>query len=171
MRKAVTAALASLALASLALGCLALGSLAPAMAQTAEEPAGQEPGGAQAPAAARIQRSGTLKITVVLDASASLPNNTNVSITAFAQTFDATYSNSATLSGSTRIAAGKVNLTMNIPYTWVVASAANKVTVNLSMSASATTAAGTFQNSGALSKTFTLPANNKTTTVAFTGSI
>jgi hypothetical protein len=127
-----------------------------AQAQTFQVPA--------AAALARIQRKGVLKIQISLAASASLPNGTSLLVNASTGVVDASYTNSASIDGHTTIASRKAAITLLVPYTWIVASAADKVNVTGYVDLTAT-------DITYLTRTIALPANGATTVLSFQSSI
>lgn len=122
---------------------------------------------AAVPAVARIQRQGLLKIGVSLVASASLPAGTSILVTASAGSTDTAYTDQATIYGRTTIAAGKAAVTVQIPYTWLFASTADKVIIYVYVTGYTPTAG----NSSFFTETIPLPANGATTILSFAGSI
>jgi long-subunit fatty acid transport protein len=140
-----------------------------ARAQEASTPAF---GGATSVApAAKIQVTGTLTITVSVSASASLPAGTLLNIGIQALVVDKVYSNAATANVTAKVTSGKATATVHVPYTWVVASTSDKVTITASVFGTATKGELNFQDSSILTKTIALPANGKTTAVTVSGTI
>jgi hypothetical protein len=123
------------------------------------------------PAVTPIQVSGTFEIQVTLQVSPSLPSGTAITIEATAQTLDSSYSDSVSLTGTAQVSSGQASLTLNIPYTWLVASTSDQVTVEVSISGSAATSGPTYSDSTSVSETIALPANNATTPVPISTSI
>lgn len=140
---------------------------------------GSSPGGATPTvvigeaAAKTITRSGVLTIKAVLTTNSSLPTGTTVSVSGYASAYDGSFSNSHSVSGQTKVAGGKATIVLRMPYTFLVATTATKVSVNLYASASpAPTATGPrLSYSSSFSSTIALPANNAATTVSFTGAL
>jgi hypothetical protein len=120
-----------------------------------------------------IQVSGTFQVEVSLQVNPSLPSGTTVSITATVQAVDSTYNNSASLTGTATVSDGQAGLTLNIPYTWQVASTSDQVSVEVSISSSAPGSGNvdTYSDSTSVSDTVALPANNATTPVMISTSI
>jgi hypothetical protein len=163
MRLATTAALVGTAVALV---------FSPAIAEDkAAVPGASTPAAAHSAAKGGIKVGGKLRIKIELRVSPSLPDGTPVSISPAASVIDATFANSAGVSGSATVAKGKANLTLDMPYTWNVASTSETVTVSVNASASAANGGVQYFNSSNFSQTFTLPADGSTTTVSFSGSI
>jgi hypothetical protein len=123
------------------------------------------------PANASIQVSGTFRVQVTLQVSPSLPNGTTITVDVTASTSDSSYSNSVSLTETTTASGGQASLTLTMPYTWLVASASDQVTVSASISGSATSAGATYSDGTSASTTIALPANNATTPVPFSTTI
>jgi hypothetical protein len=123
------------------------------------------------PAVTPIQVSGTFEVQVTLQVSPSLPNGTQISVEVTASTFDSSYSDSVSLTGTATVSTGQASVTLNIPYTWLVASTSDQVTVSAYIYGSANGAAGTYSDSTSWSTTIALPANNATTPVPIATSI
>jgi hypothetical protein len=150
--------------AALALG-VGLGG-AVALAQDASQDAPAEP--AKIP---RIQVSGTLKFVVSLTVSPTLPNGTQLTIAPQVTLFDDKYFNFSQISGTVKISGGKASLTLLLPYTWLVASTSDKVSVSIQVNGSSFKGDLSYSDASNFTKTFTLPANGKTTTLSFAGAI
>jgi len=141
---------------------------AQALADTVAAPAGIAVAGVAA--ASRIQVGGTVKLTVVVQTAKTIPDGTLMVFSAAANVVDTSYTNSHTVAGSAKIAGGKAQLTLNIPYIWVVAAKADTMSVSCNVSASVT---GNQQTSysTSFSSSMKLPPNGATTAVTLTGSI
>lgn len=123
------------------------------------------------PAPSATQVSGTFQIEVALQVSASLPDGGTISVEATLSTSDSSYSNSVSLTETTTASGGQASITLNMPYTWQVASTSDQVTVSVVISGSATGGAATYSDSTVESTTIPLPANNATTPVSISTSI
>jgi hypothetical protein len=144
-----------------------------ARAQESAAGPAQESTGAAAAAAPRIRVSGTLEIHVSLVVSAALPSGTMLNISAGVSAMDAIYDNEANLSGTAKVAGGKAALILRIPYTWLVASTSDKVTLNLFVNGNLFQPfpKPSFGDQSNFNKTIALPKNGSTTVVSFSGSI
>jgi len=121
-------------------------------------------------AASRIQVGGMLKVTVVVQTAKTIPDGTTMLFSASANVVDASYTNSHTVAGSAKIIGGKAQLTLDIPYIWVVAAKTDKMSVSCNVSANVT---GNQQTSysTSVSSSMALPPNGATTAVTLNGSI
>lgn len=133
-------------------------------------PALADPPGPASPAAA-IQRQGTLTVTGSYMVNKAIPNGTAVTISVSASVGDTAYSGSNQVSPAAKVAAGKVTFKVSLPYTWLLASSADKVTVTVDMSASPEGSAASYYYQNYDTKIIALPENGATTAVPFSGSL
>ena len=128
--------------------------------------------GASSPQAApkATLATGTVKIHIALKASTSLPNGTTLSINCGASLFDPTLdtASSSYVYPSAQVTAGKANVTVSIPYKWIVSDSKNTVYVAVAVSASGS---GGVYDTSSFTASFALPANGTETTVRFSGTI
>ncbi|MBY6243193.1 hypothetical protein [Methylosinus sp. Sm6] len=121
---------------------------------------------------ASVSTGGTLSITTSVAASADLPDGTIVSYSASANLFDASFSNSHSVSGSAKVAARKITISLKLPYFWKVVATGENMTVSMRLSANVSAPSGVSRSlSTNFSKTLATPANNATTSIAFSGSL
>jgi len=114
--------------------------------------------------------TGTVTIVVSLTVNADIPAGTPVSFSGSASVYDTNYTNSHGIGATGKVAAGKVSITLKIPYEFLVSSTSDKMSVQVS--------AGTYAGSSPsysfgtdLTRSVALPANGAATTVRFSGSI
>lgn len=136
-----------------------------------DPPAGPQYAVASAPAKAKVERSGRLRLHVSLKVSPSLPKGTSISFYARAFVGDDSYTNEISLSASAKVSGGKATATLILPYTWHLASKKPKVSITVNIDGSASGDEATYTNSGFYPKTIALPADGATTDVDFNGSI
>lgn len=122
--------------------------------------------------APRIERTGTFVLNLNLTVSPDLPDGSVVSIYATASTADADYSDSFELyDAPAKVADHKVGGTFDMPYTWLVATTADKVTLSVSVSGSAMKGALSYSDSSSFNETIPLPGNGAKTPVHVGGSM
>ena len=121
-------------------------------------------------AASRIQVGGTLKVTVAVQTDKTIPDGTLMLFSASANVVDASYTNSHTVAGSAKISGGKAQVTLNIPYIWVVAAKTDTMSVSCSVSASVIAAEETSYSTN-FSSSMALPPNGAMTAVTLNGSL
>lgn len=120
-----------------------------------------------APAGA-VTVTGTLKITIALQAGPGLPDGTALSLLPSASVDDAIFNHSSNLfPPSIRVAGGKANATLTIPYKWLVASRKDLIRISVDVSGGSAKA---FESTY-FTKSIAIPANGTETTVHFVGSI
>jgi len=122
-------------------------------------------------ATTKIVRNGFVTVNAVLSASAQLPNGATVTYNLSASVYDSSYSNSHTVSGTVAVAARKATITVRMPYSWIMASASDTMTVSLYVSASAPASGATYTFNANFTSTATVPANGATTALTYSGSL
>ncbi|HMN73194.1 MAG TPA: hypothetical protein PKA55_15120 [Rhodoblastus sp.] len=151
-----------------------------AAALLAAEPARADDQAAPAPgtivlqpvaATAKIVRNGWVTVSAVLSAGAQLPNGATVNYNVSASVYDSSYTNSHTVSGAVTVAARKATITVRMPYSWIMASATDTMTVSLTVSASVPTSGPTYTFNSNFISTATVPANGATTALTYSGSL
>jgi len=168
MRKAEMKYLSGQALAACVLCAVAAGVPASAIA------AGSGTAVTSAPPAAtpRIERTGTFVLDLNLTVSPDLPDGSAVTIYATASTTDTDYSDSFELFGAqAKVADHKVSGTFDMPYTWLVATTADKVDVSVSVSGTATKGALSYSDTSSFDEIIPLPANGAKTPIHAGGSL
>jgi hypothetical protein len=129
---------------------------------------------ASVPASTRIAVAGTLVLDITLTLNADLNDNSVVTVSyAELDVSDDSYTDEAgvfnipaTVSNHQAIAS------VSIPYTWLVASTGDQVTITVGVTATATTKSGNEIGWGTtLGATIALPNNGATTTVPLAGSM
>jgi hypothetical protein len=154
--------------------CFAVGAV---LAAFAARPAGAEPtmrATALEPQAAvnSVAVGGVLAITATLSASANLPDGAIVSYTASASVVDATFTNNHSMTGTAVVAARKVVVRLNMPYSWRLAAAGESMNVSIFLTGRPATTGGPAYNlTTSLSTVLATPANGTTTPIAFVGSL
>jgi hypothetical protein len=127
-----------------------------------------QPGANQSPA---LHFNGTLSVSGSYAVNKAIPNGTSVFVNVFASVADTVYSNTSQIAPSTSVAGGKVSFKVSLPYTWLLQSAADKVTVTVEMSASPFGSGISYYYSNFDTKMIALPKNGATTAVTFAGSL
>ncbi len=158
--------------ASALLAIFASALLAPARA--ADDQAAPAPGTIElqpVAAATKIVRTGWISVNAVLAASDQLPNGATVNYNLSGSVYDSSYTNSHTVSGAVTVAARKATITVRMPYSWIMASATETMTVSLYVSASVPTSGPTYTFNSSFISTATVPANGATTTLTYAGSL
>jgi hypothetical protein len=123
------------------------------------------------PAVSRTQLTGMLKVTIVVQTDKTIPDGTLMVFSTTATVQDQSYSNSHTVAGSAKLKGGKAQLTLGIPYIWVVASKTDKLSVGSFVSASVTGAVENTSYSTSFNSSIALPPNGATTAVTLSGSL
>jgi hypothetical protein len=137
-------------------------------------PALAEPGAASQPGAnqsAALHLNGTLAVTGSYAVNKAIPNGTRVYVNVFASVADTVYSNTSQVEPNTSVANGKISFKVSLPYTWLLKTAADQVTVSVQMSAQPFASGVSYYYSNYDTKTIALPKNGVTTAVAFAGSL
>jgi hypothetical protein len=126
---------------------------------------------APAPAATKTQVDGTFVVQIGLKAAASLPDGTPVTFSIAAQTFDSAFSNEASTVATAMVSHGAASITVNVPYTWTVASTDNTVSISVQVSAFVQDGSTSYSNLTDLDQTIPLPADGAKTKLNFHSSI
>jgi hypothetical protein len=142
--------------------CLAaIGLASPALAQPAAPPA----------ASSAIQVDGTLKVSGKFTVNAGIPDGTTVTISVSTSLSDASFGDEGGASPTATVSKGKVSFAVALPYTWLVASTKDSVSIELNVSAQSSSKGVSYSFSTYLSQTIALPKTGATTAVAFSGSL
>jgi hypothetical protein len=125
-----------------------------------------------APAAAPVNRTGTLKITINLTIESAIGTDEPISCSASTETFDSSFSNSAGTSGIITRTGSTGTLTMLIPYDWTMANSGELATITVSCEESGFETAGVGHTVGFSSPGFTVPTTKGAlTSKTFTASM
>lgn len=143
------------------LGAGTLAYAAPALSQSATT----------ATSSAAVERQGILTVTGSYVVNKAIPNGTDVSITVATSITDLVYADNNQVSPSVKVTGGKVSFKVSLPYTWLVKSASDQVSVTIQMSASPNGGVTSYYYSNYDSKTIAIPKNGAITAVAFEGSL
>jgi hypothetical protein len=120
---------------------------------------------ARIPATTRVQRTGTLRVRVEMDATPQIPDGTQVSVSIGASLVDASYSNQSSAFGTATVANRKAVVNVDINYAWLTASTASRVAVSATLSGGSGSGALRYRNSSLASRVIRLPADGATTLV------
>lgn len=122
-------------------------------------------------ATARLTATGTITIEAVLTVNKDLPAGTTVNFNGNTSVYDAAFTNSHSVTGTAKVAGGKVSITLKIPYSFLVVARTDKVSVNLYANTFAETSGPTYSFSTSFLSTIALPANGASAVVKYSGSI
>jgi hypothetical protein len=122
-------------------------------------------------AVSRTQLTGVLKVTIIVQTDKTIPDGTLMVFSASATVQDQSYTNSHTVAGSAKLAGGKAQLTLNIPYICVVASKSDMLSVSSNVSANVTGAVENSSYNTSLNSSIALPPNGATTAITLRGSL
>lgn len=123
--------------------------------------------------ASAVAVGGGLAITATIAASPELPDGTTVNYSASANVYDASFSNNHSVSGSAKVVARKIVISISLPYVWKLAAAGENMNVSLYASAfvSPVTAGPSRNLSTSFQTVIATPANGVVTPISFTGSL
>jgi hypothetical protein len=123
---------------------------------------------------AKVNRTGTVKISITLNIEAAIGTDEPISCDATISTFDSSFTNSASASATVvRSSLTSGSLTLSIPYDWTLANATETASVGTNCSESGGFSAGSVGHSIAFTVPgFTVPTKPGTvTTINLTGSL
>jgi hypothetical protein len=121
-------------------------------------------------AATRITVDGVVKMTASVSTNADIPNGTQVSVSGYTSVYDSSFSNSHSVSATAKVAGGVINVTLEIPYLFLVAATTDTLSVSLDLRVSVN-GAQNLSYSTSFTGTVPLPADGATTTIPFSGSL
>lgn len=126
----------------------------------------------EAAAAAPLVRKGRFKVVISLQVLPEIPDGTQLFVYVWASYFDKTYSDYSEVNGIYATVSGhEATATVNIPYSWLVASATGEVTIEANIYGGSLEATLEHAGHSILGRVINLPADGAITVVKLGGGI